>query len=79
MSSVAYLDVTFNKNLTLKEGSLQDLITRFIITVGETGSPFNPTSIEIIKNKVRLGINNNQVPQPNENIKIEYGRIFSIF
>jgi hypothetical protein len=72
MSSVAYLDVTFNKNLTLKEGSLQDLITRFIITVGETGSPFNPTSIEIIKNKVRLGINNNQVPQPNENIKIEY-------
>jgi len=71
MSSVAYLDVTFNKNLTLKEGTLDNLRQRFFITVG-ADTPFNPISAEIINNRVRLGISNEKIPQPDESIKIEY-------
>jgi len=75
MSSVAYLDVTFNKNLTLKEGTLYNLQQRFFITVGADPS-FNPISAEIINNRVRLGISNEKIPQPDKSIKIEYSSTF---
>jgi len=75
MSSVAYLDVTFNKNLTLKEGTLYNLQQRFFITVG-TDPSFNPITAKITNNIVRLGIGNEKIPQPDESIKIEYSSIF---
>jgi len=71
MSSVAYLDVTFNKTLTLKEGTNDNLKKRFDITVA-TDQSFNPISLQIINNRVRLKIDNSKVPQPGESLKIEY-------
>ena len=72
MSSVAYLDVTFSKNLTLKEGTDTDLNERFDIIVDGTTLNSSPISVQIINNRVRLEIANSDVPQPGQSLKIEY-------
>ena len=71
MSSVAYLDVTFSKTITLKEGTVNDLKKRFSITVKDQ-QVGEPESAIDSNNKVRLGIKNTDVPQPGDEIKITY-------
>ena len=62
MSSVAYLDVTFSKNVTLKEGTPDNLKERFEINVDGTSLTSSPISVQIINNIVRLKIANSDVP-----------------
>ena len=54
MSSVAYLDVTFSKNVTLKEGTPDNLKERFEINVDGTSMTSSPISVQIINNIVRI-------------------------
>ena len=72
MSSVAYLDVTFSKNVTLKEGTLDNLKERFDIIVDGATLTSSPISVQIINNIVRLKIANSDVPQPSQALAIKY-------
>ena len=72
MSSVAYLDVTFSKNVTLKEGTLDNLKERFDIIVDGATLTSSPISVQIINNIVRLKIANSDVPQPSQALEIKY-------
>ena len=70
-----YLDVTFTKNLALKQGTLTDLKNRFAIN-NDSKLP-QPSSIEILnaqilENKVRLEINSTMVPQPTNGVTVVY-------